>query len=34
MILSHAQLEEIAAATTRDFNKFYFGETTDKKRFV
>ena len=34
MILSHAQLEEIAAATTRDFNKFFFREISDKKHFV
>ena len=25
MILSYAQLENIAAATTKDFNNFFFG---------
>lgn len=26
MILSHAQIEDIAAATTKDFNRFFFRE--------
>lgn len=27
MILSHAQIEDIAAATTKDFNKFFYRES-------
>ncbi len=35
MILSHRQIEEIAAATTKHFNEFFFGcEPDDSKRFV
>ena len=30
MILSHRQLEEIAASTTKDFNRFFFGDEADK----
>ena len=30
MILSQRQLEEIAASTTKDFNRFFFGDETDK----
>ena len=30
MILSQRQLEEIAAATTKDFNRFFFGDEADK----
>lgn len=26
MILSHKQIEEIAAAVTKDFNEFFFGK--------
>jgi len=26
MILSYTQIEEIAAAVTKDFNEFFFGE--------
>ena len=26
MILSHTQIEEIAAAVTKDFNEFFFGK--------
>ena len=26
MILSQRQLEEIAASTTKDFNRFFFGD--------
>jgi len=29
MILSYTQIEEIAAAVTKDFNEFFFGERTD-----
>ena len=34
MILSHAQIEEMAAATTKDFNEFFFGTSADEKQFV
>ncbi len=35
MILSHKQIEEIAAAVTMDFNKFFFGDEAENgKRFV
>ena len=30
MILSQRQLEEIAASTTKDFNRFFFGDEVDK----
>lgn len=30
MILSQCQLEEIAASTTKDFNRFFFGDEADK----
>ena len=30
MILSQRQLEEIAASTTKDFNRFFFGDEADK----
>ena len=29
MILSHKQIEEIAAAVTKDFNEFFFGKDAD-----
>ena len=29
MILSHKEIEEIAAAVTKDFNEFFFGPDTD-----
>ena len=32
MILSHKQIEEIAAAVTKDFNAFFFGKDTDNER--
>ena len=32
MILSHKQLEEIAAAVTKDFNEFFFGKEPDRLR--
>lgn len=32
MILSHKEIEEIAAAVTRDFNEFFFGPDTDGRR--
>ncbi len=28
MILSHKEIEEIAAAVTKDFNEFFFGPNT------
>lgn len=35
MILSRAKIEDIAAAVTKDFNQFFFGESgNDNKRFV
>lgn len=34
MILSQKQIEEIAAAVTRDFNEFFFGCETDKARIA
>lgn len=35
MILSHKQIEEIAAAVTKDFNKFFFGDGFENdRRFV
>ena len=30
MILSQRQLEEVAASTTKDFNRFFFGDEADK----
>ena len=32
MILSHKQIEEIAAAVTKDFNEFFFGKDADNER--
>ena len=32
MILSHRDIEEIAAAVTKDFNEFFFGNDTDGAR--
>ena len=32
MILSHKQIEEIAAAVTKDFNEFFFGKEADEVR--
>ena len=32
MILSHRDIEEIAAAVTKDFNEFFFGYGTDGAR--
>ena len=32
MILSQKQIEEIAAAVTEDFNKFFFGIESEKVR--
>ena len=32
MILSHKEIEEIAAAVTKDFNEFFFGPDTDGRR--
>lgn len=34
MILTHKQLEEIAAAVTKDFNEFFFGKETEEARAV
>lgn len=34
MILSHKDIEEIAAAVTKDFNEFFFGKDTDETRRV
>ena len=34
MILSHQQLEEIAAAVTKDFNEFFFGKEAEEARAV
>ena len=35
MILSHKQIEEIAAAITKDFHEFFFGAGfDDSKRFA
>ena len=30
MILSQKQIEEIAASTAKDFNRFFFGDEADK----
>ena len=32
VILSHMQIEEIAAAVTKDFNEFFFGKDADNER--
>ena len=32
MILSHKQIEEIAAAVTKDFNVFFFGQEPEDVR--
>ena len=32
MILSHKEIEEIAAAVTKDFHEFFFGPDTDGRR--
>lgn len=32
MILSHKQIEEIAAAVTKDFNESFFGKDADNER--
>ena len=34
MIASHKQIEEIAAAVTKDFNAFFFGKTANDVRMV
>jgi hypothetical protein len=34
MILSHRQIEEIAAAVTKDFNEFFFGKGADEVRIA
>lgn len=34
MILSHAQIEEIAAATIKDFNEFFYGSDAERGRFA
>ena len=34
MILSHRDIEEIAAAVTKDFNEFFFGPDTDGGTFA
>ena len=34
MILSHMQIEEIAAAVTKDFNEFFFGKDDDNERLT
>lgn len=34
MILSHKQIEEIAAAVTKDFDEFFFGTEDGKRRFA
>lgn len=34
MILSHKQIEEIAAAVTKDFNEFFFGKEADEVRIA
>ena len=34
MILSHQQIEEIAAAVTKDFNEFFFGKEADEVRIA
>lgn len=31
MILSHAQIEEIAAATIKDFNEFFYGSDAERE---
>lgn len=32
MILSHAKIEEIAAAVTKDFNLFFFGHSANEEK--
>ena len=34
MILSHKQIEEIAAAVTKDFNEFFFGRLCHNKWLI
>jgi hypothetical protein len=34
MVLSHQQIEEIAAAVTKDFNEFFFGKEADEVRIA
>ena len=34
MILSQKQIEEIAAAVTEDFNKFFFGTESEEVRMA
>ena len=34
MILSHAQIEDIAAAAIKDFNEFFFGTENNRKRLI
>ena len=34
MILSHKQIEEIAAAVTHDFNEFFFGKEAEEVRIA
>ena len=34
MILSHQQIEEIAAAVTKDFNEFFFGKEANDVRIA
>jgi len=34
MILTHKQIEEIAAAVTKDFNEFFFGKEADEVRIA
>lgn len=34
MILSHAQIEDIAAAAIKDFNEFFFGTENNHKRLI
>lgn len=34
MILSHKQIEEIAASVTNDFNEFFFGKDAEVVRFA
>lgn len=34
MILSHAQIEDIATAAIKDFNEFFFGTENNRKRLI
>ena len=34
MILTHKQIEEIAAAVTKDFNEFFFGKEANDVRIA